>query len=505
MLTSTAPGPYRAHRSRLALALLLPLACRPAAPEPAEPEPPPVVLPELGAEIDTTPLDLGPDPLPEGVVAAVDGAPIHQEELQRLIQAAPPSEDPAAVRAAALVQLVERRLLQARADQLDVRATEDEVLAWLEEHSLDRLGTEPGTPGLEQIAWRMRDPGFYARCLALLARRHVYHPVLWSYAVLHRDAANIAEFLLHQEAFLDACGGGLEGSLVRIDPVERRRYEHLEYAPLVNARAHRLGARLEILNDRFAAQYRRLLECLCYQRALDDDDRLAVAGYLLLQDRQAEALAMFDRVDRAQVHTGLQYDYVHVHVHLLRQDPQAAREIAERYRDYPVDRWRHLFEAALAQLDELQGSEARVVDPEARDEQQAVLAQTEPALELRVEDGRVTVTYQNLSEVRVAYYRMDIELLFSRQPFVQQQADRFSLIKPGRVDRVALPAGQDAVAFELPADVHGSNVVVEASAQGLRRQQAYFAHALVVQVIEGYGQLRVTQRGSGQPLPCTYV
>ena len=46
-------------------------------------------------------------------------------------------------------------------------------------------------------------------------------------------------------------------------------YEHLEYKPLVNARAHRLGKRRQIVNDRCHEQYHRLLKVLSYRRELD--------------------------------------------------------------------------------------------------------------------------------------------------------------------------------------------------------------------------------------------
>ena len=63
-------------------------------------------------------------------------------------------------------------------------------------------------------------------------------------------------------------------------------YEHLEYAPLVNARAHRLGPRLRILNDGFAAQYARFLELVAH-RAEPRPPRICSPprAYLLAQDR----------------------------------------------------------------------------------------------------------------------------------------------------------------------------------------------------------------------------
>ena len=49
-----------------------------------------------------------------------------------------------------------------------------------------------------------------------------------------------------------ACGRALTSPLLTIDPVERRAYQHIEYSPLFNPRAHRFGKRREILNRSLA-------------------------------------------------------------------------------------------------------------------------------------------------------------------------------------------------------------------------------------------------------------
>jgi len=74
---------------------------------------------------------------------------------------------------------------------------------------------------------------------------------------------------------------------------------HLEYRPLVNARAHRLGGSKSngpapILNDRLRAQYMRLLQHTVYRRIatgtpLQSDEALAFVYYLLLQVRRGAA------------------------------------------------------------------------------------------------------------------------------------------------------------------------------------------------------------------------
>ena len=379
-----------------------------------------------------------------------------------------------------------------------------DVLRWMADNNLDRIATadDDGNVGLELVAWRMRDEAFYEKCIALLRKRHVWNNTLWAYSVHHDDVPNIREFLMHQDGFLDQCGLALESPLVRIDPVERRRYQHLEYAPLVNARAQKLGARRTILNNRFSGQHAQLMNVLKYRAAPSSDDLLAIAYYHFLQDRIEEGLETFERVDSKKIETAIQYDYLKVYGEFFRERPAQAREIAAKYKDHPVDRWKNLF---VSQIDEITGAATQVVDDKDRDQRQAKLASTEPDFDFTVEKKTVSVNFQNLSAVRVNYYRMDIELLFSRQPFVQQQSGQFAFIKPNRTEEVKLPAGRTTFSFDLPSEFHGANVIVELVAAGKRKSQAYYAHDLLVQVVENYGQVRVTRQGANEPLPKTYV
>ncbi len=425
--------------------------------------------------------------------------PVHVAKNEQLIVSAEPTRLKV-VRELSTVDKTSWAWLSQNGDPKD-------VLKWLESNNIDRVAAagEDGEVGLELIAWRMRDEGFYEKCIALLRRRHVYNSTLWAYSVHHDDRPNIREFLLHQDNFLDQCGVWLESPLVTIDPVARWKYQHLEYAPLVNARTQKLGARRTILNDRFSSQYAQLMGYLRYRKALSDDDRLATAYYLFLQDRVEEGLATFETVNEKGVETSIQYDYLKVYAEFFRERAAQAREIAKRYKDYPVDRWRNLFKNALAQIDEITGAATQVVDEKDRDQRVAKLASTEPDFDFTVEKKSVSVNYQNLKLARVNYYRMDIELLFSRQPFVQQQSGQFGFVKPNRTDELKLPAGKTATSFDLPKEFHGANVIVELVADGKRKSQAYYAHELAVQVVENYGQVRVAQQGTGKPLAKTYV
>ena len=351
---------------------------------------------------------------------------------------------------------------------------------------------------LQQVAWRMKEKPAFDAITSLLASRHAYDQTLWSYGVFHRDPAIARDFLRHSP-FADRVGLWLKSPLLDIDPVERHRYQHLEYAPLVNARAHQVSARRKILNTRLLGQYTQAMTRLAYQPEIAPADRLAITYYLALQDRIEEALANFASLDRETLSEKLQYDYLAAYLALFREDLDTARTLAANYANHPVDRWRNRFANLANQL----ADEVEAIDDENREQTQAVLAATAPALELRVESREIQLEHANLETATLNFYPMDIELLFSRNPFIQQQSAAFSYIRPVMTREVALTGNTTSIA--LPAEFANANVMVECVAAGIRKSQAYFANRLSLRLIENYGQLQVTDAATAKPLSKVYV
>ncbi len=382
-------------------------------------------------------------------------------------------------------------------DAISQNGTPEQVLAFLNRENVHALD-------LEKIAFRMKDRAFFESVLALLKARHAYQATLWSYALYHNVPAAAREYLVHADALAAELAGPIDSPLLVIDPVARHTYEHLEYKPLVNARAHSLGRRRQIVNDKLLAQYHHFLGLLAHRKQLTDDDRLDAVYYLLLQDRVEEALDTFAEVNPDRLATRLQYDYCSAYLDFFADDPQKARGIAERYANYPVDRWRDAFRTVLHQLDEAAGRGAQVADAEDRGQKQGQLAATEPGFEFTLDNRAVQLTWQNLSAVRVNYYLMDVELLFSRNPFVQQFGDQFATIRPNATREVLLPAGRSRLTVPLPDDLAGRNVLVEVTAAGKSRALPYYAAAMDVRVTETYGQVRAAD-AAGKPLAKVYV
>lgn len=376
-------------------------------------------------------------------------------------------------------------------------ASSEEVIEYLESQNLQTID-------LGRIAHRMSDASFFDTAIQTLRKHHAYDHTLWSYALKHDRPVAIQEYLRHEPMVIDQSGLILRSPLLNIDPVARNAYQHLEYHPLVNARTHQVGAQRTILNDRLFEQYQQWLTLLAYEPSPSDQQRLQTVYYLLVQDRVAEAIELFRQLDRDQIHTDLQYDYCQAYLNMSQGDAANALAIADRYANHPVDRWRDAFALVRKHVAEINGSPSDSFDDADRDQRMDRMAAQSSSFDFELADQQIKLNYRNLNAVRIHYYQMDIELLFSRNPFVQQRGGQFAYIAPNLSETVELEKSEGTVAHRVPESLRNQNVLIEVEAEGQRRSQPFFSNSLNVQMNENFGQLRVVQQESGEVLPKVY-
>ena len=412
----------------------------------------------------------------------------------------------------AQVTLDEEQIASVESGSLKVVRTLSEVdtTSWahVSQHGDDRAvlehlgGANLARIDLTKIAWRMRDRTMFDATVAALDDSRVFDYTLWSYAVHHGVPQRVCEFLRHSDDLLQRLGPELSVGPLELEPIARGWYEHLEYAPLVNARAHRLGSRRQIANKALESQYRRALERLCHLPTLRDNEWLEVAYYMFVQDRLADALTALAKVsDDAR---GVHVDYMRAFAALAQGDLEAARTIAEGQANHPVDRWRARFDAVLGALARSRGADAVVTDADDRRQEHDALAAKTASFEVSCEDASVILRHRLLNSVQVHYYLMDTELLFSRQPFLREATERFSVVQPNSSAQIELDSSGGEHRIEIPAELVKKNVVIEVEGEGNRQSVVRYAHDLSVQVIERFGQLRVGE-ASGTPIAGAYV
>jgi len=376
-------------------------------------------------------------------------------------------------------------------------ASDAETLVFLRDHNLRRLE-------LNEMAWRLKDKNFYREVVGLLTSRGLFHDLTFSYALEHRDP-DTARVWLAQSSTAKQVGPVLRSPLLVIDPGVEKTYEHLEYAPLVNPRAHDVGAKRKILNHALRDQYRSFLFHNLYRAELDAHERLALVYYLQVQGRLGEAMAQFDRIETEALHEDLQTDYLAAWLALRSLEVDRALALAEPHTDHPVPRWRRRFREVVRAVEEARGGEVGTVEDPTRQQDLDRMASKQPSLELKEENGVLWLTGHHLETVTLNLYPMDIELLFSRKPFLAEGGEDFAVIRPAFSQEIDIKGGGEEERLDLPEAFRNRNVMVEVTGKGKRASTAWYSNRLKIRKMEEFGQIAVRSEETGEPLPKTYV
>ncbi|MCG8652851.1 MAG: hypothetical protein MI861_23630 [Pirellulales bacterium] len=412
------------------------------------------------------------------------------------------------------------------------RPTEQNTVTW---EKMARTGTPEqlrdflGQANLRQLDWmliahRMADQDVYQVVTGVLRDARLPILPLLGYSFKHRDEPGMKDFLSLQDDLVQQAGPVLASPLLEIDPIVRRRHELLEYAPLVRARIHRLGEQNEILNPTFLRQYRSFVEILGYTQEIADSDQLVLAYYLLLQNRIEEAIAAFAKVDRDDVESKLQYDYVDAYLALHQEHFDRADRLAAKYTAHPIPRWQNRFGQLAAQLNQrrsLHRTERLVsVDKEARDpitegsgdlsvidrqQRQQLASQEQPEVIVRVEGNSLRIDHRRAEEVTINLYGVDLELLFSKAPFAREDLQRMAMVRPSRTEQVQFDAPTGVGRYELDDNLSRQTLLVEAVAGAARSTALYYGGEITTYVSESYGQLQTTDATSHRPISTAYV
>jgi hypothetical protein len=414
-------------------------------------------------------------------------------------------------------------------DYIAAWGTNEQVLAALDKANVAKID-------LGLIAWRMQDKAFWNQVLERLDGIGVYQPTLWGYALVHRDEGRLKEFLEAQDPIVQRVSPYFDSKWMHVDLESRLRYEHLDFRPIVVARAHRLGPQWKILNDGLATQYRELLNLLSCQPKILPRQRLSLAYYQLIQNRTQEALANFKRVDRASLigdskttEAQMQYDYFDAYFAMRTGAFDRAGAIAKKYENYPVPRWNEWFKTVGEQIREREAIQKGVLATTADQNDPASVASFEsdaqrqlqggresaldeasaklPGLELVQKDGQLWIQHRNLQQVQVHYYFVDVELMFSRNPFLGKSQSRLAVIEPNVKSSIDVDskANWERTECKIPEELKNRNMILEVVSGGIVRSIPLYSNSLSVNLSVPLGRLQVLGSGNKQPIEGAYV
>ena len=385
------------------------------------------------------------------------------------------------------------------------KATKGEVLEYLKTKNLANVD-------LSKMGWRFIDGEFAKKALAVLDARGVYCQSLWLAGLEWKecfDAGRMREVLSRREnrsRLAPRLGPVFRSSLVEIAPEADDVFEHREYWPVINARAHAKGGAATIANKTLSNTYRAFLDTLAAKPKLASGDRLLAAVYLLAQDRISEAEEQVAAVDAADVETKMQLDYMKAYLAFSRGDAAGGRAFAEKWVEAAATPlWRGRFRDVVTQADEIAAGDEATPAPGDQ-------AASAPTLALKAEskDGAmegVIVTARNLASCTLKAYPVDVEIGFSKNPFATDLAASGGVLgmKPAWTEEVQLKDGREAH-VSLPKVLRRTNLVLMASGADGRAEDrlALTPGGLDVQVSRETRQLRVRDR-KGKPVAGAYV
>lgn len=435
---------------------------------------------------------------------------------------------------------------------------------------------------LEDIAWRCREnKQDFETIIGILSKRMVYSPAIYSYILYHniKDITNGENIL---KAYLSNNAGQFGfGNIPYFNcpyfsydtqHPTINTFQHLEYSPLINSRAHVLtniksksnnvhassAAATQIQNREFRIQYDKFLNYLLSVSSsfttLSSAQQLALVYYLLLQDRVEEAQKLFAQItpsvlppsspvsseanktssslllDDEDVNCRVQYDYFTAYFDLFNVPPTIAPTLVKTYEQYPVLKVRKLFSDLNDQLKEMLNEldiQAYKIgeEKEEREKELSNLASTESSVDVQIKSTSILVQYSNCSKLQVNFYKMEVEMMFSTNPFqltentstsTQSQHSHQSLlyVSPNHsilLNQLNSGKGQQ-IEVAIPDEYLPLNVYVEVVNVGSQLGvnacscvKPRYANQLTVQLLSNYGQVKVLHSKSGKPLSQVYV
>ncbi|KAF9960854.1 hypothetical protein BGZ72_005690 [Mortierella alpina] len=449
---------------------------------------------------------------------------------------------------------------------------------------LSKLESSPLSSVPEDLLYSrlIKDKKFLQQVTSILRSRQEFNERIWSAALLTQSCELVQELLMHKATIdLDVGFWFTSSSYVR-RPQSRsagfsnQSFRYLEYFPLINARAHKATRNATILNDKFKDQYDRFLRLLSQKPHHEADDLLMLIVYLLAQDRIHEAKQRFQQLSAMMLKAGgpgqqeffqqLQYDYLWAYLSLcvevqtdtsasgLGLDLAGVREILDKYRDYPVERWSKMFKDMQQYVDEIEQSITLSSPPMAgmnegvttkgagqeEEKDDVEVEQGGPEVPVSVDfkigsDSVVAIRHRGVREVTVEYYSIDAETMFSASPLTfsdqgesessssggsgfdgtgsnsDDSSNSYRLVKPNGLDTHIVKCAvrnEGILMIPILPQYLNTNVMISVTTvppAATRTWKAYYSQTILLQCLEQTGTVKVISKSDGRPIRGGYV
>jgi len=208
----------------------------------------------------------------------------------------------------------------------------------------------------------------------------------------------------------------------------------------------------------------------------------------------------------------IQYDYLRAYLSIFTEGPkyELTKEICAKYIAFPVLFWRNLFiEIAnqLAEILEEQELDLAELENEVKVKKNKDSADQEEYIEAEKVGEKIFVRYRNTQKVTFKFYKTDLEVMFSKNPFLSQNYSNFLYVAPYILEEVAVEKKSELQDYEMtiPEELQNSNIYIQVMAGSYTTALSHFPTNLTVTIQENYGIVKVYNKSTKKPLPKVYV
>ena len=417
---------------------------------------------------------------------------------------------------------IEGKLTNILSEEIDSKTKIDNILNYFSNDIFD-------DNDISNVLYLLKDKDFYTKFISILRNFAYYNEIVWKFAFYHKDEEGIKEYLSTNYRLIADLGYNFKSSLYSYSDIQdAKKYPHLDYSPLYNARKHPFGTRgkeneASIANKEFKETYQKFIIDLLPLESLSIKEKLQLTYYLILQDRMDEALSMLQKVKEEELEDNIdknfiiQYDYINAYLDFCFGYPEfkIAKSLCNKYKDFPLSHWREKFEDVEDQILEYEKKE-KVSSIQEENEAFDVKALTkelkekEPKLSFNIENatGKITLIHSNISKIDIKLYFIDLETLFTREPRISELVNKdksnvnnkmienIGFVQANYCEIVNIPEeknnkNDNITVYEIPEKYRNKNIFVEIKAESIKLFDICLSSNLIVTITESLGELKV--------------
>jgi hypothetical protein len=181
----------------------------------------------------------------------------------------------------------------------------------------------------------------------------------------------------------------------------------------------------------------------------------------------------------------------------------------QHYLTYPVFSWRNRFVDLLNQISEFDG-ETELLEKQTEEtdaEKNNRQSKKEEYISSELSGKSVKVTSKNINNLTVKFYKVDLEIMYSQDPFLSVDKNDYSYVIPNQIIEKSIEMNTEYTTdfVPIPDSLVQNNLIIQISSGGLSENLTYFPTSMKVFIIKNFGQIKVASEETDKPLSNVYI